>query len=123
LKEIENTSDPESSFYQEKGRRHKSHMILKWAMLIATSIVPSFEPNYGIHVCLLPIGKYLPIVLLDLYFAGSATTYTTLAWIILYLLKHPQVQTKLQKELNEVTGGSRCPCLADRPRYMNFENI
>ena len=58
----------------------------------------------------------LEIVLSDLYGAGSGTTTATLAWIILYLMKHPEIQTKLQAELDEVVGKSRAPCLADRTK-------
>jgi cytochrome P450 len=63
------------------------------------------------------LGKSLHAVLLDLYGAGSGTTAATLAWLILYLLKHPEIQDRLHKELDEVTGGGvRDPCLDDRQR-------
>merc|ERR1711892_1132376 len=46
------------------------------------------------------------IGLLDLFLAGSETSSTTLMWAILFLLHHPEVQTKLHQELDQVVGSS-----------------
>ncbi len=48
--------------------------------------------------------------------AGSDTTAITTAWTSLYLCKFPNVQTKFQEEISEVTSGdSRHVSLTDRP--------
>ncbi len=55
-------------------------------------------------------------ILFDLFLAGSDTTAVTLAWAILYLCKWPEVQRKLQEEIDIVTGGnSRQVSVQDRP--------
>ena len=59
LKEMKNTTDPESSFYGEMGRIN------------------------------------LMNTLLDLFFAGSETTSSTLTWGILYLILNPDKQVSL----------------------------
>ncbi|CAG7734636.1 unnamed protein product, partial [Allacma fusca] len=55
-------------------------------------------------------------VAMDLYQAGSMTTATMLTWAVLYNVAYPEVQDKLQKEIDEVIGKSRPPSVADRPK-------
>ncbi|ODN05797.1 Cytochrome P450 2J5 [Orchesella cincta] len=45
---------------------------------------------------------------------GTDTTSTTLAWAILYLATHPEVQKKLQAEISSITADSRDVSVADR---------
>ncbi|XP_036376776.1 cytochrome P450 2J2-like [Megalops cyprinoides] len=51
---------------------------------------------------------------LDLFVAGSETTSTTLYWALLYMIKYPDVQEKVQAEIDRVIGPSRQPSVADR---------
>jgi cytochrome P450 len=60
--------------------------------------------------------KSLQSVMADLFLAGTDTTSTTLTWATLYLLHYPDVQTRLQDELDRVVGGSRLPTLSDKKR-------
>ncbi|EFO24453.1 cytochrome P450 family protein [Loa loa] len=55
----------------------------------------------------------LTMLLLDLFFAGMETTVTTLKWGFLLSVIHPEVQTKVQNELDDI--GSRIT-LADKPK-------
>ncbi|KAJ1087228.1 hypothetical protein NDU88_000413 [Pleurodeles waltl] len=41
-------------------------------------------------------------VVMDLFFAGSDTTAVTLLWALLYVVKYPNVQEKVQRELDDV---------------------
>uniref|UniRef100_A0A4W4FUE1 Cytochrome P450, family 2, subfamily N, polypeptide 13 n=1 Tax=Electrophorus electricus TaxID=8005 RepID=A0A4W4FUE1_ELEEL len=52
---------------------------------------------------------------LDLFAAGTETTTTALRWGFIYLIKYPQIQDKVQAEIDKVIGSSRQPCMADRP--------
>lgn len=46
--------------------------------------------------------------------AGSETTSNTLSFAVLYMLLHPDVQKKVQNEMNELIGRNRLPNLQDR---------
>ncbi|NWH57574.1 CP2J6 protein, partial [Geococcyx californianus] len=57
----------------------------------------------------------------DLFLAGTETTATTLRWALLYMVVYPEVQEKVQKELDAVLGGSHLICYEDRKKlpYTN----
>ncbi|XP_062411729.1 cytochrome P450 2J2-like [Sardina pilchardus] len=56
----------------------------------------------------------LSICTLDLFVAGSETTSTTMYWALLYMINYPEIQRKVQEELDRVVGSSRQPSTADR---------
>uniref|UniRef100_A0A8C9SNC5 Cytochrome P450 2J2-like n=1 Tax=Scleropages formosus TaxID=113540 RepID=A0A8C9SNC5_SCLFO len=51
---------------------------------------------------------------LDLFAAGTETTSTTLNWALLYMIKYPEIQEKVQVEIDQVLGPSRLATMADR---------
>uniref|UniRef100_T1JBP5 Cytochrome P450 n=1 Tax=Strigamia maritima TaxID=126957 RepID=T1JBP5_STRMM len=53
-------------------------------------------------------------VLCELFIGGSDTTSVTLEWALLYLIKHPEVQTKVQKEIDDVIGKEKAPTMSDQ---------
>ncbi|KFP71950.1 Cytochrome P450 2J6, partial [Acanthisitta chloris] len=57
----------------------------------------------------------------DLFVAGTETTATTLRWALLYMVLYPDVQEKVQKELDAVLGCSRVISYEDRKKlpYTN----
>lgn len=50
----------------------------------------------------------------DLLLAGTETTTTTLKWCILYMMAYPEMQSRVQIELDHVVGRERLPRLDDR---------
>ncbi|XP_005795629.1 cytochrome P450 2J2-like [Xiphophorus maculatus] len=51
---------------------------------------------------------------LDLFFAGTETTTTTLHWGLLYMIYYPDIQERVQAEIDAVIGPSRQPAVTDR---------
>ncbi|NWV20648.1 CP2DH protein, partial [Origma solitaria] len=56
----------------------------------------------------------LRMVAVDLFTAGSETTSTTLRWALLYMLLHPEIQSKVQAEIDKVIGRERAPTMEDQ---------
>uniref|UniRef100_A0A3B5B5D9 Cytochrome P450 2J6-like n=1 Tax=Stegastes partitus TaxID=144197 RepID=A0A3B5B5D9_9TELE len=58
--------------------------------------------------------KNLYFCVLDLFGAGTETTSTTLRWGLLYMIYYPDIQQKVQAEIDAVIGSSRQPSVTDR---------
>jgi len=55
--------------------------------------------------------------------AGTDTTSTTVEWFCLMLCNYPQVQKKLQEELEQIIGRNRFPCISDSPNLPYFNSV
>ncbi|XP_038070165.1 cytochrome P450 2J6-like [Patiria miniata] len=55
----------------------------------------------------------------DLFIAGTETSATTLRWGLLYMMAYPEIQTRIQQELDAVTGRNRLPVLSDKA-YLSY---
>nr|XP_060627549.1 cytochrome P450 2J2-like [Anolis sagrei ordinatus] len=51
---------------------------------------------------------------IDLFNAGTETTSTTLRWALLYMAIYPEIQERVQSEIDSVIGQSRPPAMADK---------
>ncbi|XP_040842934.1 cytochrome P450 2D17-like isoform X2 [Ochotona curzoniae] len=58
----------------------------------------------------------LRMVVGDLFIAGMVTTAITLDWALLLMVLHPEVQRRVQQEIDEVIGQVRPPEMADQAR-------
>ncbi|KAJ8273038.1 hypothetical protein GJAV_G00096680 [Gymnothorax javanicus] len=52
----------------------------------------------------------------NLFAAGTETTSTTLRWGLLFMMKYPHIQEKVQAEIDSVVGRERPICADDRKR-------
>ncbi|XP_047431458.1 cytochrome P450 2U1 isoform X2 [Mugil cephalus] len=57
---------------------------------------------------------YLFYIIGDLFIAGTDTTTNSVLWTMLYMALHPDVQDKVQAEIDEVVGRQRVPSLTDK---------
>ncbi|XP_069476870.1 cytochrome P450 2D15-like isoform X3 [Ambystoma mexicanum] len=60
-------------------------------------------------------------VVFDFFMAGSETTTSTLAWALLYMLENPDVQDRVQEELDSVLGCDQPAHYEDRKR-LHYTN-
>ncbi|KAI4892532.1 hypothetical protein NFI96_024702 [Prochilodus magdalenae] len=67
------------------------------------------DPEAGFNI------ETLGVATLDMFEAGTETAATTMRWGLLYMMKYPEIQKKVQEEIDRVIGQSRQPCMADRP--------
>ncbi|XP_056271587.1 cytochrome P450 2J2-like [Pseudoliparis swirei] len=67
------------------------------------------DPQAGFNL------ETLQVCILDLFEAGTESIATTLRWGLLYMVHYPEIQEKVQAEINGVVGQSRQPTVADRP--------
>ncbi|XP_034401377.1 cytochrome P450 2U1 [Cyclopterus lumpus] len=57
---------------------------------------------------------YLFYIIGDLFIAGTDTTANSVLWILLYMVLHPDIQDKVQREIDEVVGVQRILSLTDK---------
>ncbi|KAM8974328.1 cytochrome P450 1A1 [Pelodytes ibericus] len=57
----------------------------------------------------------------DLFGAGFDTITTALSWSLMYLVAHPEIQERIQNELDRVIGKERRPRLSDRAQLPYTE--
>ena len=50
-----------------------------------------------------------------MFSAGTETPSTQITWGLFYVMKYPDVQARLHRELDNVVGAERLPELSDRP--------
>uniref|UniRef100_A0A4W5PLP8 Cytochrome P450, family 1, subfamily C, polypeptide 2 n=1 Tax=Hucho hucho TaxID=62062 RepID=A0A4W5PLP8_9TELE len=59
----------------------------------------------------------------DLIGAGLDTVSTFLHWMLLLLVKYPNIQTKLQEQIDKVVGRDRLPCIEDKASLAYLDAV
>ncbi|KAE8601409.1 hypothetical protein XENTR_v10013663 [Xenopus tropicalis] len=60
--------------------------------------------------------EHVPSTVTDIFGASQDTLSTALQWVIFFLVRYPEIQTKLQDEMDRVIGKDRLPCIEDQPK-------
>ncbi|XP_013388320.1 cytochrome P450 2H2 [Lingula anatina] len=55
-------------------------------------------------------------IIFDLYLAGTDTTANTLRWSLVHMVNHPDVQKRVQQEIDQVIGQGRVAKMEDKAR-------
>lgn len=56
----------------------------------------------------------LRLTVRQLFVAGTETSVNTLRWILMYMMEYPEIQNRLQKEIDSVVGRNRLPRVGDK---------
>ncbi|XP_028443040.1 cytochrome P450 2J2 [Perca flavescens] len=67
------------------------------------------DPHAGFNIESMLVG------IVEMLEAGTETPSTTLRWALVYMMHYPEIQEKVQAEIDRVIGQSRQPTMADRP--------
>ena len=59
----------------------------------------------------------------DMWVAGQETTSNTLGWGCLYLINRPEIQKRLQEELDRIVGSDRLVRIEDKPQLPNLNAV
>ncbi|XP_075059830.1 cytochrome P450 1B1 [Mixophyes fleayi] len=58
--------------------------------------------------------EHVPATVCDVFGASQDTLSTSLQWLIFFLIRYPEVQKKMQFEVDKVIGRDRLPCVDDQ---------
>ncbi|NWR40743.1 CP2J2 protein, partial [Tachuris rubrigastra] len=99
------------SYMQEQINKHKED----WNPLEIRDYIDSYLQEIAKDKGSDTFGEeHLIICLLDLMFAGTETTSSTLRWAVLFMASYPEIQARVQAEIDAVIGQARQPVLEDR---------
>lgn len=90
--------------------------------LITTIINKTLIALFPISSSLSPSDQQIMQVVADLFSAGMETVKTTLLWMNVFMLRHPDVMAKVKAELDSVVGRSRMPSVDDMPNLPYTES-
>ena len=62
-------------------------------------------------------------VTFDLFNAGFDTTSNMLRWIILFMIKYPKVQRRVQEQIDEVVPRDTLPSYQHKPKYVHCSHV
>ncbi|XP_069701115.1 methyl farnesoate epoxidase-like isoform X2 [Periplaneta americana] len=121
-KQILGVLQPMWGFLKETIEEHRSTFSRDCARDLIDSFIEEMESRNG-KAGLMFNDLQLVSLCLDLFMAGSETTSNTLGFAVMYMLLHPDVQSRAQAELDSVVGRDRQPTLQDRPRLCFLESV
>lgn len=109
--------------------RNFSNFVLDKFLRHSESLPPGEDPRDIMDAVILSVGKeaaegsgdarldveYMPSTITDIFGASQDTLSTALQWLFILFTRYPEVQARLQEELDQVVGRDRLPCLDDQP--------
>lgn len=95
-------------FIRSKVTEHRSSIRSSLIRDVTDALIVALEPRQG--------KDYVVSAVEDIFGASQDTLSTALHWIFLILVKFPEMQARLQQEVDKVVDRSRIPSVDDQPR-------
>lgn len=105
------------NFMQEQIKKHKED----WNPSESRDYIDSYLLEISKDDSNTFLEEHLTACSLDLMFAGTETTSSTLRWALLFMAVHPEIQAQVQAEIDAVIGQARPPALEDRNK-LHYTN-
>nr|XP_013814211.1 PREDICTED: cytochrome P450 1A4-like [Apteryx mantelli mantelli] len=104
-----------SSFVQKIIQEHYASFDREHIRDITDSLIEHCQENRAGENTSIPLSSEKIInIVNDLFGAGFDTVTTALAWSLMYLALYPDIQKRIQEELDQTIGRERTPRLSDR---------
>ena len=116
-RELQKWDDCITKFYEEHKTTYDANNPRDFVDLFITEMVKSENPTDETDFSL----EQLLTVSRDLFGAGSESTATAIQWAVLYLLKHPDIQSHLRSEIDNVVSDNELPHLDDKVKLPYVE--
>ncbi|XP_037663413.1 cytochrome P450 1B1 [Choloepus didactylus] len=116
----------------EQLNRNFSNFVLDKFLRHRESLRPGAAPRDMMDAFILSAGKeaaensddsgarvdmeLVPATVTDIFGASQDTLSTALQWLLILFTRYPEVQARVQAELDQVVGRERLPCMDDQPR-------
>lgn len=121
LDQVEITDQKFMNYFYEVIKEHKSSLDPENPRDLIDSYLLDTEGMEQEEV--IRSDKDLALLIFDLFFAGSETTYSTLTFAMYYLAAFPEAQRKLQEEIDRALPGDVLPTLEDRASLPYLEAV
>ncbi|XP_034886426.1 LOW QUALITY PROTEIN: steroid 21-hydroxylase [Mirounga leonina] len=113
LRRLKQALENRDHMVEKQLRQHKESMVAgQWKDMTDYMLQRVGKPRAG-EGCGQLLEGHVHMSVVDLFIGGTETTATTLSWAVAFLLHHPEIQQRLQEELDRELGpgasGSRVP--------------
>ncbi|KAM6149806.1 cytochrome P450 1A2-like [Erethizon dorsatum] len=105
---------------QSMVQEHRQNFDKNSVQDITSTLFKHSEEGPQVNSDLIPHKKTVSLIS-DIFGAGFDTVTTAITWSLMYLVTKPEIQKKVQKELDTVIGRDRRPQLVDRPQLPYLE--
>lgn len=119
FREFEQLNRNFTNFVLDKFFRHRESLVpgaaprdMMDAFILSAEKKESGGPGDG------PFGldlENVPATITDIFGASQDTLSTALLWLLILFTRYPDVQARVQAELDQVVGRDRLPCMDDQP--------
>ncbi|XP_064647300.1 cytochrome P450 2U1-like isoform X2 [Lineus longissimus] len=123
IKKIRKNQETLMEYFHKKINEHKDSLDQENIRSFIDAYLVEIEKRMEVDPNTTFTDAQLRVVISDLFIAGSETTASTLRFAILFMILNPDIQEKVQAEIDEVIGGERKPNTADRTKMQYTEAV